>query len=119
MAAGRRLTRRALFRPSRPNASTSTSPGRSATRARGNVAATRPKPDFEKAERCYAQALAIARRVGAKSLELRAAKGLARVWHRQGKAREARDLLGPVLAWFTEGFDTLDLIEARDVLQRL
>lgn len=85
-------------------------------RARGDVAATRPRPDLAKAESCYTQALAIARRVGAKLLELRAAKGLARAWHRQGRTREAHDLLQPVLAWFTEGFDTIDLIEAKAVL---
>jgi hypothetical protein len=67
-------------------------------RARGDAAATRPKPDLARAESCYAQALSIARRVGAKSLELRAAKGLARVWRRQDRAREARALLQPVLA---------------------
>jgi class 3 adenylate cyclase/predicted ATPase len=88
-------------------------------RSRGDVASSRPRPDLALAEGCYLQALAIARRVGAKSLELRAAKGLARVWHRQRKTKDARDLLGPVLAWFTEGFDTLDLIEAKAVLNRL
>ena len=87
-------------------------------RSRGDLAATRPRPDLGLAEGCYVQALAIARRVGAKSLELRAAKGLARVWHRQHK-KEARDLLEPILAWFTEGFDTLDLIEAKAVLDGL
>lgn len=88
-------------------------------RSRGDVAASRPTPDLATAEDFYAQALAIARRVGARSLELRAAKGLARVWHRQHKTQEARALLAPVLAWFTEGFDTLDLIEAKAVLDAL
>jgi len=88
-------------------------------RSRGDVAASRPRPDLALAEGCYLQALAIARRVGAKSLELRSAKGLARVWHRQCKTKQARDLLEPVLAWFTEGFDTLDLIEAKAVLDGL
>lgn len=88
-------------------------------RSRGDMAASQPQPDLAKAEGCYTLALAIARRVGAKSLELRAAKGLARVWRRQGKASEARDLLGPVLAWFTEGFDTVDLVEAKALLDRL
>jgi class 3 adenylate cyclase/tetratricopeptide (TPR) repeat protein len=88
-------------------------------RARGDVAASRPKPDLDKAEGCYTLALAIARRVGAKSLELRSAKGLARVWHRQGKSKQARELLDPVLAWFTEGFDTVDLIEAKELLLSL
>jgi class 3 adenylate cyclase/tetratricopeptide (TPR) repeat protein len=88
-------------------------------RSRGDLAATRPRPDLGTAEGYYGQALAIARRVGAKSLELRAVKGLARVWHRQRKTREARDLLESVLTWFTEGFDTLDLIEAKALLDKL
>ena len=88
-------------------------------RSRGDVVASRPRPDLALAEGCYLQALAIARRVGAKSLELRSAKGLARVWHRQRRTKQARDLLAPVLAWFTEGFDTLDLIEAKAVLDSL
>jgi predicted ATPase/class 3 adenylate cyclase len=88
-------------------------------RARGDAAASRPTSDLATAEDCYTRALAIARRTGSRSLELRAAKGLARVWQRQHKTTEARDLLAPVLAWFTEGFDTLDLIEAKAVLDGL
>ncbi len=86
-------------------------------RSSGDLAASRPAPDLAAAERLYAEALVIARRLGAKSLELRATKSLARLRRRQGKAREARDLLAPVLGWFTEGFDTPDLIEAKGLLE--
>jgi predicted ATPase len=68
------------------------------------------------AEACLQQALTIARRQYAKSLELRAAMSLARLWQQQGKHREARDLLAPVYAWFTEGFETADLREAKALL---
>jgi predicted ATPase len=69
-------------------------------------------------ERCH-QALAIARRQQAKSLELRAAMSLARLWQRQGKRAEARQMLGEVYGWFTEGFDTADLQEAKALLDEL
>jgi predicted ATPase len=85
----------------------------------GDLAASRPPADLAAAERLYAEALAIAHRLGAKSLELRAAKGLARLWWRQGNVSEARDLLAPVLDWFTEGFDTPDLIEAKTLLEEI
>jgi class 3 adenylate cyclase/tetratricopeptide (TPR) repeat protein len=67
----------------------------------------------------YHRALAIAREQGARSLELRAATSLARPWRDQGKRAEARDLLGPVYAWFTEGFYTGDLIDAKALLAEL
>jgi predicted ATPase len=88
-------------------------------RARGDLAASRPSADLAAAERFYEEALAIAHRLGAKSLELRAMRGMARLWRRQGKARQARDLLAPVLGWFTEGFDTPDLIEAKALLEEI
>jgi class 3 adenylate cyclase/predicted ATPase len=88
-------------------------------RSMGDLAASRPPADLAAAERLYTEALAIARRLGAKSLELRATKSLARLWWRRGKAREARDLLAPVLGWFTEGFDTSDLIEAKGLLEEI
>jgi predicted ATPase len=66
------------------------------------------EPDTE-AETCFQQALAIARRQEAKSLELRAATSLSRLWQQQGKRDEARELLAPIYGWFTEGFDTADL----------
>jgi predicted ATPase len=61
----------------------------------------------------------IARRQEAKSLELRAAVSLAHLWQRQGKRDEARQLLAPIYGWFTEGFDTADLQEARALLEAL
>ena len=88
-------------------------------RSRGDLAITRPTPDLAAAERFYSEALGIARSLGSKSLELRATKGLARLWWRQGKAKEAHEILAPTLAWFTEGFDTIDLIEARALLDRI
>jgi len=71
------------------------------------------------AETCFLQALTISRHQQAKSLELRAAVRLARLWQRQGKRQEARDLLAPVYTWFTEGFDTADLHEAQALLAAL
>ena len=67
----------------------------------------------------YARALAVARQQQAKSWELRAAMSMARLWRDQGKREKARDLLAPVYGWFTEGFDTLDLKEAKAVLDEL
>jgi predicted ATPase len=71
------------------------------------------------AEACFQQALAVARRQQAKSLELRAAMSLARLWQQQGKDAEARELLGSIYGWFTEGFDTADLQEAKALLAEL
>jgi len=65
------------------------------------------------------RALATARSQQAKSLELRAATSLARLWREQGKPAEARDLIGPVYGWFTEGFDTADLEDAKALLDAL
>jgi predicted ATPase len=78
-----------------------------------------PSPDVSRAERCFQQALAVARGQQVKALELRAALSLSRVWHRQGKRDEARRLLTGVYSWFTEGFDTPDLQEARALLEEL
>jgi predicted ATPase len=71
------------------------------------------------AEACFHQALDIARHQQAKSWELRAAMRLSRLWQRQGKRDEARELLTPLYGWFTEGFDTADLQEAKALLQEL
>ena len=71
------------------------------------------------AEACLYHALAIARRQQAKSLELRAAMSLARLWQQQGKRAEAREILAPIYNWFTEGFDTADLQEAKALLEDL
>jgi class 3 adenylate cyclase/predicted ATPase len=75
--------------------------------------------DVPQAEACYQQALAIARYQQAKSWELRAAISLSRLWQRQGKRDQARELLAPVYGWFTEGFDTADLQEAKALLEGL
>jgi predicted ATPase len=71
------------------------------------------------AEAWVQRALDLARQQQAKSLELRAAMSLSRLWQQQGKQAEARELLAPVYGWFTEGFDTADLQEARALLQEL
>jgi predicted ATPase len=71
------------------------------------------------AETCFQQAISIAQNQQAKSLELRAATSLARLWQQQGKRQEAHDLLTPVYGWFTEGFNTADLQEARALLEAL
>jgi predicted ATPase len=65
------------------------------------------------------RALDVARRQEAKSLELRAAMSLSRLWQQQGRRAEARDLLAPIYGWFTEGFDTADLQEAKALLEEL
>ena len=71
------------------------------------------------AETWLQRALDVARRQEAKSLELRAAMSLARLWQQQGRCAEARDLLAPIYGWFTEGFDTADLQEAKTLLEEL
>ncbi len=72
-----------------------------------------------KAEACFERALAVARKQQAKSWELRAAMSMARIWRDQGRRQQARDLLAPLYAWFTEGFDTRDLKEAKVLLDEL
>jgi predicted ATPase len=74
---------------------------------------------FEEAEELYRKALSIAREQKAKLWELRAAVSLARLWRDQGRRAAARDLLAPVYGWFTEGFDTPDLKEAKALLDAL
>jgi len=73
----------------------------------------------EEAEALIGQSLKIARRQGSKTFELRAATSLARLWQRQGKHDAARELLAPLYSWFTEGFDTRDLQDARALLAEL
>jgi predicted ATPase len=85
----------------------------------GEVALKSPEPDEAKAQAYFERALAVARQQQAKSWELRAAMSMARLWRDQGKRDEARDLLAPVFGWFTEGFDTLDLKEAKALLDEL
>jgi predicted ATPase len=72
---------------------------------------------LSEAEVCFQQALAIARRQQAKAWELRAAMSLSQLWQQQGKRAEARQLLADINGWFTEGFDTADLQEAKALLE--
>jgi predicted ATPase len=88
-------------------------------RIAGEIALMSPEPDEVKAEACFERALAVARQQQAKSWELRAAMSMARLWRDQGKRDEAHDLLARVYGWFTEGFDTLDLKEAKALLAEL
>jgi predicted ATPase len=85
----------------------------------GEAALKSPEPDTAKAEAHFEHALSVARKQQAKSWELRAAMSMARLWRDQGKREEARELLAPVYGWFTEGFDTLDLKEAKALLHEL
>ena len=87
--------------------------------AQGRLLWRQAIPDEAQAEACLHQALDIARRQQAKSWELRAAVSLARLWQQQGKRAEAHALLAPIYGWFTEGFDTVDLQEARALLEEL
>jgi predicted ATPase len=86
-------------------------------RLRGVLLLRQPGTPQAEAEACWRQALDVARRQEAKSLELSAAMSLARLWQQQGKQAEARALLAPVYSWFTEGFDTADLQEAKALLE--
>ena len=88
-------------------------------RIAGEIALKSPEPDAAKAEAYFERALAVARQQQAKSWELRAAMSLARLWRDQGKLQQARELLAPVYGWFTEGFDTRDLKEAKALLEEL
>jgi class 3 adenylate cyclase/predicted ATPase len=88
-------------------------------RTAGEIALMEPQPDAAKADAYFERALAVARQQQAKSWELRAAMSMARLWRDQGKRDEARDLLAPVYGWFTEGFDTLDLKQAKALLDDL
>jgi predicted ATPase len=88
-------------------------------RTAGEIALKSHAPDAAKAEAHFERAIAIAREQKAKSWELRAAMSIARLWHEQGKRQQAGDLLAPIYGWFTEGFDTLDLKEAKALLEKL
>ena len=78
-----------------------------------------PEPDAAKAQVYFERALAVARAQEAKSWELRAAMSMARLWRDQGKPQLARNLLAPVYGGFTEGFETLDLKEAKALLDAM
>jgi class 3 adenylate cyclase/predicted ATPase len=88
-------------------------------RIAGEIALLSPEPDVAKAEAYFARALAVAQKQEAKSWELRAAMSMARLWRDQGKPQRARELLAPIYGWFTEGFDTRDLKEAKTLLDGL
>ena len=90
-----------------------------ANRIAGEIALMSPKSDDTKAQVHFERALAVARQQQAKSWELRAAMSLARLWRSQGKVQQGRELLAPVYGWFTEGFDTRDLKEAKALLGEL
>jgi predicted ATPase len=85
----------------------------------GEIALLSPEPDTAKAEAYFGRALEVAREQQAKSWELRAATSMARLWRDQGRSQQARDLLAPLHGWFTEGLDTLDLNEAKRLLDEL
>jgi class 3 adenylate cyclase/predicted ATPase len=88
-------------------------------RLQGELLLARSAAEHTEAESCFHQALDIARRQQAKSFELRATMSLSRLWQRQGGRVETRELLAPVYGWFTEGFDTADLQEAKALLDAL
>jgi len=88
-------------------------------RIAGEIELKSPEPDAAKAEAYFDRALAVARKQQAKSWELRAAIRMARLWRDQGRPQQARDLLAPVYGWFSEGFETLDLREAKALLGEL
>jgi predicted ATPase len=88
-------------------------------RIAGEIALNSLGRDVSKAEAYFDRALAVARQQHAKSWELRASMSLARLWRDQGKRQQARELLAPVYGWFTEGFDTRDLKEAKALLEEL
>jgi predicted ATPase len=88
-------------------------------RLTGELRLQQDVPDAHEAERGLRQAIDVARHQQAKSLELRAAISLSRLWQQQGKRAEACELLAPIYGWFTEGFDTVDLQEAKALLEAL
>jgi predicted ATPase len=88
-------------------------------RLKGELLMQRSSDNRAEAETCFHHALEIARNQQAKSFELRAATSLARLWQQQGKRQEAHDLLASVYNWFTEGFDTADLKDAKTLLDEL
>jgi class 3 adenylate cyclase/predicted ATPase len=88
-------------------------------RIAGEIALKSPAPDVAKAETYFKRALVVAHQQQARAWELRAAMSLARLWRDQGKPQQAHELLAPVYNWFTEGFDTLDLKEAKTLLDEL
>jgi predicted ATPase len=88
-------------------------------RLKGELLLQQSLDNQAEAETCYHHAIAIAQNQQAKSFELRATTSLARLWQQQGKRQDAHDLLAPVYGWFTEGFDTADLQDAKALLEEL
>ena len=88
-------------------------------RIKGELLLRQAVPDAPQAEACFQQALAVAHHQQAKSWELRAAMSLSRLWQQQGKRGEAQQLLAEIYGWFSEGFDTADLQEAKALLDEL
>jgi predicted ATPase len=88
-------------------------------RLKGELLLSRSTDNQEQAETCFNQAIAVAQRQSAKSLELRAAMSFARLLQAQGKSKEARELVQPIYGWFTEGFDTADLKDAKALIDQL
>jgi predicted ATPase len=88
-------------------------------RLRGDLLQRMPSPDLAEVEARYQEALSVARRHGTRGFELRAATSLARLWAQQGRQPEARELLAPIYGWFTEGFDTPGVKEAKAMLGEL
>ena len=88
-------------------------------RIAGEISLISPERDAVKAEEYFELALSVARQQHAKSWEVRAAMSLARLWRDQGKVQQAHELLAAVYGWFTEGFDTRDLKEAKVLLEEL
>ncbi|MBV8289601.1 MAG: AAA family ATPase, partial [Hyphomicrobiales bacterium] len=88
-------------------------------RVAGEIALLSPEPDLAKAEADFERARAVAREQQARSWELRAVMGMARLWRDQGRRAQARDILAPVCGWFTEGFGTADLKQAKAMLDEL
>ena len=88
-------------------------------RLAGEIVLASPCPDAGKAKAYFERALAVSRAQQAKSWELRAATSTALLWRDQGKSQQARELLASVYGWFSEGFDTLDLKEAKTLLDEL
>ena len=88
-------------------------------RLRGALLVQQSSDHHTEAETCFARAMAMASNRSAKSWELRAATSLSRLWQQQGRRTDAYQLLAPVYGWFTEGFDTADLYDARALIEEL
>jgi predicted ATPase len=88
-------------------------------RLEGELLLQQSADHYAAAQACFQHALAVARAQQAKSFELRAATSLCHLWQRQGQGATARELLAPIYGWFTEGFDTPDLQEAKTLLTEI